>query len=238
MSQNENVSSPVEWTGETLRNAWRTMKSIYYANTVSWRLLKSGALVFLGFFCWSASNLLLSYQPSWTWLYYPMAYGFALLVYGPFHHVVVIPIALRWRRSGGTKTRIGRRLPNASLALFLSVVVILGTFPGGPMLFDFQSSLADAGADVNPDLLCTKSTHEAETHVHCHLTTSEGIDHVVVESGGQQVTVDRDPPFDFDVRSSQMAEVTGTEQFQVVLKDENGDTIRRYTRTLSMVPEG
>jgi len=238
MVQEHDVRSPVEWTGETLRNAWQTLKTIYYANTVSWRPIKSGALVFCGFFLWTASNLLLSYQPAWTWLYYPMAYGFLLVLYGPFHHVVVIPLALRWRRSGGTKTRIGRRLPNAGLALFLSAVVLLGTFPGGPMLFDFQSSLSDAGADVNPDLLCTKSVHEDETHVHCHLTTSEGIDHVVVESGGRRVTVDRARPFDFEVRSSQMAEVTGTKQFQIVLKDENSDTIRRYTRTLSMVPGG
>jgi hypothetical protein len=238
MSQEHDVTSPVEWTGEALRNAWRTVKTIYYANTVSWRLLKSGALVFLGFFLWSGSNLLLSYQPPWTWLYYPMAYGFLVILYGPFHHAVVIPLALRWRRSGGSKTRVGRRLPNAGLAVFLVAVVVLGTFPGGPMVFDFQSTLSDAGADIDPDLLCTKSTHESETHVHCHLTTSEGVDHVEVVSGGDRVTVDRDPPFDFDVRASQMDEVTGVKQFQVVLRDENGDTIRRYTRTLSMIEEG
>jgi hypothetical protein len=238
MSQEHDVQSPVEWADEAIRDAWRTVKSIYYASSVSWRLLKSGALVFLGFFLWSGSNLLLSYQPAWTWLQYPMAYGFVLIGYGPFHHTVVIPLALRWRRSGGSKTRIGRRLPNASLALFLSVVVVLGTFPAGPMVFDFQSSLADAGADINPDLLCTKSTEGSETHVHCHLTTSEGIDHVAVESGGERITVDRDPPFDFDVRTSHLDEVTGVKQFQVVLKDGNGDTIRRYTRTLSMVQEG
>ncbi|MEF8852556.1 MAG: hypothetical protein V5A44_12615 [Haloarculaceae archaeon] len=238
MSQEHDVRSPVEWTGEALRNAWRTVKTIYYANSVSWRLLKSGALVFLGFFFWSGSNLLLSYQPAWTWLRYPMAYGFLLIVYGPFHHTVVIPLALRWRRSGGSKTRIGRRLPNASLALFLSAVVVLGTFPAGPMVFDFQSSLADAGADVNPDLLCTKSTDGGETHVHCHLTMSEGISSVAVVSGGEEVTVDSDPPFDFDVHASQIEAVTGTKQFQVVLRDEDGDTIRRYTRTLSMIDEG
>jgi len=238
MSQEHDVRSPLEWTGEALRSGWQTVRTVYYADTVSWRLLKSGALVFLGFFAWSASNLLLSYQPAWTWLHYPMAYGFLLILYGPVHHIVVIPLAMRLRRAGGSKTTVGRRLPNTGLAVFLAAVVVLGTFPTGPMVFDFQSSLADAGADINPDLLCTKSTHESETHVHCHLTTSEGIDRVVVESGGERVTVDRDPPFDFDVRTSQLAEVTGVKQFQVVLKDENGDTIRRYTRTLSMIDEG
>jgi len=234
----ESVQSPLEWTGTTLRNAWRTMKSVYYANSLSWRFLKSGALVFFGFFLWSASNLLLSYQVGWTWLHYPMAYGFLLVLYGPVHHFVVIPLALRWRRSGGKKTRVGRRLPTAGLAVFLTAVVVLGTFPTGPMVFDFQSSLEDAGADVNPDLLCTKSTSDGETHVHCHLTRSEGIDHVEIVSGGETLMVDRDPPFDFDVHASNMTEVTGQKQFQVVLRDENGDTIRRYSRTLSMIDEG
>jgi len=74
--------------------------------------------------------------------------------------------------------------------------------------------------------------------VHCHLTESEGVDHVVVMSGGERITVDRQPPFDFELRGSQLTSVTGQKQFQVVLKDAEGDTIRRYTRTLSMVPEG
>jgi len=223
---------------ELVRNAWRTLKTVYYANSLSWRFLKSGALVFLGFFLWSAANLLLSYQPAWTWLHYPMAYGFLVLLYGPVHHFVVIPLALRLRRAGGTQTTVGRYLPNAGLSVFRIAVLVLGTFPTAPVTFDFQSSLEDAGADIDPDLLCTKSTDGAETHVHCHLTESEGIDSVAVESGGEQVTVDSDPPFDFDLRASQLESVTGEKQFQVVLRDEDGSTIRRYTRTLSMIEEG
>lgn len=241
MSQ-ESVQSPLEWTSAALHNAWRTTKSVYYANSLSWRFLKSGALVFLGFFLWAGSNLLLSYQPGWTWLHYPMAYGFLVLVYGPFHHFVVIPLALKWRRSGTEgRTRIGRRLPNVGLAVFLVTVAVFGSVPAaaGPMQFDFQSSLADAGADINPDLLCTKSTDDAGTvHVHCHLTESEGIDSVAVMSGGEEVRVDSDPPFDFDVHEDELTEVTGQEQFQVVLRDAEGNTIRRYTRTLSMINEG
>jgi hypothetical protein len=160
-----------------------------------------------------------------------------VLVYGPFHHLVVIPLALRWRRSCGAKTRVGRRLPNVSLGVFLAVVLVLGTVPTGPVVFDFQSSLGDAGPDIDPDLLCTKSTTDEEVNVHCHLTTSEGIDRVEVVSGGERLVVDRSPPFEFDVRASNMTEVTGQTQFQVVLRDENGDTIRRYTRTLSMIDE-
>jgi hypothetical protein len=33
-----------------------------------------------------------------------------------------------------------------------------------------------------------------------------------------------------------MTEVAGQKQFQVVMQDENGNTIRRYTRTVSMIP--
>lgn len=233
----ESVQSPLEWTRTTLQSSWRTMKSIYYANSLSWRFLKSGALVFFGFFLWSASNLLLSYQQGWTWLQYPMAYGFLLILYGPVHHFVVIPLSLRWLRSGGTKTTLGRRIPNVGLALFLVAVIVLGTFPTTPMVFDFQSSLEDAGADIDPDLLCTKSTVDGQAHIHCHLTKSEGIDRVEVMSGGETVTVDRDPPFDFNINESELQEVTGQKQFQVVLRDENGDTIRRYTRSLSMIEE-
>ncbi|MFB6196438.1 MAG: hypothetical protein ABEI80_09725 [Haloplanus sp.] len=230
--------TPTELLGDSLTNAWRTMRSVYYANSPSWRFLKSGALVFFGFFLWSASNLLLSYQPGWTWLYYPMSYGFLLIVYGPVHHFVVIPLALRLRRRGGTESSVGRRLPTAGLVVFLIAVVVLGTAPTAPVVFDFQSSLEGAGADINPDLLCTKSTTDGETHVHCHLTESKGIDHVVVMSGGERVAIDRTPPFEFEVRSSQLTSVTGEPQFQVVLRDADGTTIRRYTRTLSMIPEG
>ena len=233
----ETIQSPASWLAGSLRDSWRTMRSIYYANSLSWRFLKSGALVFFGFFLWSASNILLSYQPGWTWLHYPMSYGFLVILYGPVHHFLVIPLAIRWRRSGETKSRIGRRLPPAGLALFLVAVAVLGTAPTGPVVFDFQSSLAGTSADINPDLLCTKSTEGDEATVHCHLTESTGVDHVVVMSGGERVTVDRDPPFDFDVRESQLTSVTGQKQFQVVLKDADGNTVRRYTRTLSMVPE-
>jgi len=233
----ETVQSPTAWLVGSLRDGWRTLRSIYYANSLSWRFLKSGALVFFGFFLWSASNLLLSYRSGWTWLTYPMAYGFLLILYGPVHHFLVIPLAIRWRRSGGGKTTVGRRLPTGGLAIFLVAVVVLGTFPTAPVTFDFQSSLEGTSADINPDLLCTQSAAEGEAHVHCHLTESEGIDHVVVMSGGERITVDRQPPFEFDIHEAQLTAVTGQKQFQVVLKDADGDTIRRYTRTLSMVPE-
>lgn len=234
MSQ-ESFDSPITWTIDAFWNTWRAIKSVYYADSWSWRFLKSGALVFMGFFLWTASNLLLSFQQGWTWLTYPMAYGFVLLPYGPFHHVVVIPSTLKLRRRG---SKLGRYLPNLSLGVFLAIVVVLGTFPPAAMTFDFTSAVEGAtGTDINPDLLCTKSVHDGTRHVHCHLTESEGIDHVEVQSSGETLTVDRDPPFEFTVSAANMSKVTGQKQFQVVLRDADGNMIRRYTRTLSMISE-
>ncbi|WP_458205704.1 hypothetical protein [Haladaptatus sp. NG-SE-30] len=238
MSDRTTSKSPVQWTKHATVDGWHTLLTIYYANSISWRALKTGALVFFGFFLWSASNLLLSYQPTWTVLHYVMAYGFILLFYGPFHHLVVIPLAIRFRKQGGTKTKVGRKLPNTGLVVFLVAVIIVGTFPTSPMLFDFGSALEDSGADINPDLLCTKSGDSGQMTIHCHLTESEGIDTVSVESGGKTIRTDESPPFDFTIRENELTEVTGQKQFQVVLRDENGEMIRRYTRTVGMVAEG
>lgn len=239
MAGEQSIGSPVEMVSNAIGSAWNTLRMVYYANSVSWRVLKSGALVFFGFFLWSSANLLFSYASSWTFLHYVMAYGLVVIIYGPFHHLVVIPLALRWRRSGDdTKIKIGKHLPNTSLAVFLGIVIVLGTFPVFPVQIGFSGELGGTGVDINPDLACVKATTADGTAVvHCHLTRSEGIDKVVVESGGTTVLVDEEPPFDFTVREDELEEVVGQKQFQVVLKDENGNTIRRYTRSLSMIPE-
>lgn len=211
---------------------------VYYANSVSWRFLKSGTLVFFGFFLWSVSNLVVSYRPSWTVLNFAMAYGAVLIVYGPIHHLVVIPVALRWRRgSDETKRELGKRLPNAGLVLFVIIVVVVGMYPVAPVKIDVSGGLPGTGVDINPDLACVKATaDDGRTVVHCHLTRSEGIDRVRVESGGRTLVTDDDPPFDFTVAATELTEVVGQRQFQVVLLDENGRTIRRYTRSLETIP--
>lgn len=212
---------------------------VYYANSVSWRFLKSGTLVFFGFFLWSVSNLLFSFRPAWTILHYAMAYGAVLIVYGPIHHLVVIPIALRWRRENDdTRRELGKRLPNLGLILFLVIVIVVGMYPVAPVKIDVSGELPGTGVDVNPDLACVKATaDDGEITVHCHLSRSEGIDKVRVESGGRTILTDDDPPFEFTVSANALAEVVGQRQFQVVLIDENGQTIRRYTRTLEMIPQ-
>jgi len=224
--------SPLAFARESLRSGWRTARTVYYASSPSWQALKSGALAFLGFFLWSSSNLLLSYQPTWDWLTYPMAYGFVLVWYGPLHHVVVIPLSLRLRRRVDGWSRVGRRLPTAMLAVFLAGVVVLGTYPVGPMAFEFGGGGA-GGPDVDPTLTCSKATDASA--VHCHLEGAAGVDHVVVRSGGERLAVDREAPFEFTVETAEMTEVAGQRQFQVLLKDAEGNTVRRYTRTVSMV---
>lgn len=230
------TASPSQFAASALRSGWNTIRTIYWANSPSWRFLKAGALLFFGFFLWASANVLLSYRPDWWLLRYAMAYGFVVAVYGPVHHLVVIPLALRWRRGDGLRQRVGKRLPNGALAVFLAVVVVLGTAPVGPMTVDFASALSDSGVDVNPDLQCVKST-DGETTVHCHLSSGEGVDRVVVESGGEEIAVDDGPPFEFTVSERDMATVNGQKRFTVNLLDEDGDLVRRYSRTLGMVRE-
>ncbi|WP_458210467.1 hypothetical protein [Haladaptatus sp. NG-SE-30] len=234
-SESEQVGSPFEWTRRILQGAWNDLLSVYYANTLIWRLLKSGALIALGLFCWSGANLVLSYRPDWGFLYYVMAYGFVLLFWGPFTHLVVVPMVIRMRRSGkgGLRRQFARHGSKVNLTVFLLIVLVLGTFPLGVMTFEFQVPVGGSGdGDVNPQLQCTKSGEI----VHCHLSDSRGIDSVVVSSGGKTLKVIDDPPFDFDVNVNDLETVNGDRQFTVELRDDNGDTIRRYIRRAELIP--
>lgn len=227
--------SPIEWTVKVLQRAWNDLLSVYYANTMIWRLLKSAALIFLGFFCWTGANLLLSYRADWGSLYYVMAYGFVLLFWGPFTHLIVVPTIIRIRRSGagGRVRTLARHGSKINLATFLIVVLILGSFPLGVMTFEFQIPTGGPdGADVNPELQCTKSSGV----IHCHLSDSRGIDKVVVSSGGETIEEIEDPPYDFDIREDDLATVNDDRQFTVELLDEDGNVIRRYIRRADLIP--
>lgn len=227
--------SPLAMARGGVTSAWNALLTVYWANSPSWRLLKAGALLFMGFFLWAGSNVVLSYQAGWTPLQYVMAYGFLVLVYGPVHHLVVIPLAMRWRRASGTRQRLGKRLPNAGLTLFLVLVVVLGTFPPGLVVVDFTDALSSSTADIDPDLQCVKDRGPNGTAVHCHLTESRGVDSVVVTSSGERLLVDDEPPYEFTVDATEMSSVMGEKQFTVVLRAEDGSTIRRYTRRLSLI---
>jgi hypothetical protein len=117
--------------------------------------------------------------------------------------------------------------------VFLVLVLVLGTFPLGVMTFEFQVPAGGGDStDINPQLQCTQSGDV----IHCHLSDSRGIDSVVVSTSGQTLMEIKDPPFDFDVNVSDMKTVNGDRQFTVELRDENGDTIRRYIRRVDLIP--
>jgi len=227
--------SPLTWVRNAVRGAWNDLRSVYYANSAVWRLLKSATLLFLGFFCWSGANLLLSYQPDWGILYVVMAYGFALLLWGPLTHLVIVPLVIRVRRSGrgGPWRIVARHGSKINLSVFLVIVLVLAAFPPGVMTFEFQVPTGGGGGgDVNPDLLCTRSGEV----IHCHLTESQGIDQVVVTSGGETLQTIDDPPYDFNANVNDLQTVNGDKQFAVELRDEDGNTIRRYIRRADLIP--
>ncbi|NIB99319.1 hypothetical protein [Halobacterium sp. R2-5] len=232
MSNRSERASPFSGAiASAVGSGWRAAKTVYYANSVSWRVLKSGALLFLGFFLWAGSNVLESYV-DWGFLDYTMAYGFVVLFYGPIHHVVVIPLALRWRRSSGLRQRVGKRLPTAMLAVFLAVVLVAGTFPAGAMTVDFGSAMtADGAPDAQPELACSETA--GGDAVACEVTNAEGVDRVVVTTGsGTELRAVEDPPYDFTVRKDEIEATMDTKQFTVHFYDEHGDLLRRYTHRL------
>lgn len=222
-----------------MRNGWNTLLTIYYANSLSWRVLKAGGLFFFGFFLWAGSNVVLSYFHEAWYLRYALSYGFVLIFYGPFQHLVVIPVYQRFRKQGTNLSLADHlHLPNLSLVVFLVLVITLGMVPVGPMTIDFQSSLEGSPADVTADLSCVQGAENGATEVHCHLTGSPDIDRVVVKSGDETLVVDEDPPFEFTVRADNLQSTTGEKRFRVELIAEDGTMVRQYTRSLGMIPEG
>ena len=233
MSDNR-TAHPDRSIADTLRRLcrlyWNDLLSVYYANTPIWRVFKSGGLLFLGFFCWSAASLLLSYRPEWTVLHYVVAYGFVLILWGPLTHFVVVPAVIRLRRTANHPfTRaISRHGSKLNLSVFLLLVVVLGTAPISPMILEFGFvSSGESGPDVDPDLICT-----GEAVIECELSDPSGIDHVVVTTGDRELATVEEPPFAFTVHEAELVETVGQKQFVVELRDEDGETLRRYVRTV------
>jgi hypothetical protein len=238
-------ASPPDGSPEPTRRArpslptrlWRTVKSIYYASSPAWQFLKSGALLMLGLFCWSAANLLLSYEPSWHWPYFFMAYGVLLIPYGPFTHLVLVPHVLPWlrrRARGSWLHALGRHLTLTSLTLFFTAVVGLGLFPPSFMQIDFRAASSAGAVDVNPTLICSDSP-DREAVISCRLDQTTGVGSIRVESGGTHQLQRTEPPFSFSLRRDQLVEVVGQRQFQVVVHDAEGTPVRRFNRTIPFV---
>lgn len=219
---------------ELFKNGWDILRTVYWYNSVPWRLLKSVALVVLGFFCLSGANLLHSYKPHWDFLLWVMAYGFLLIIYGPIHHIIVIPGSLKLNHfDWGRRWKLGKRIPFWTLTTFFVAVLILGWMPPDVMTFEFQALSVTERPDINPELSC--DLNEKETVITCTLSESRGIRHVEVHSGGQTVVSVSSEPFNVKIPVSKLREVVGQRQFQVVLKDEEDRMIRRFVRTMSTV---
>lgn len=216
----------------TVQRAWRDLLSVYYANTPIWRWLKSAALVFLGFFAWTGSNVLLSVRPDWTVLHYTMAYGFLLVVWGPFTHFVVVPLTIRLRREGTHPLSrwFARNSGKTNLSVFFALVVVLGTVTPGVMLLEFSPTLpgGDGAPDASGDLVC----EETDELVTCQVENAEGFDHVVVTSGGEEVARADEPPYEFEVEKDELAVTRTGLEYRVDYRDADGETLRRQVRTV------
>lgn len=215
-----------------VKRPWYDLLSIYYTNTPIWRWLKSAALVFLGFFLWTAGNVLFSVRPEWTFLTYVMAYGFVLLVWGPFTHMVVVPMTIRLRRSANhpAMQRFARQISKINFLTFLLIVVIVGMVAPGIMLLDFSTSIGNGnGAEVSGDLNCEAD----ETVVTCTVENPEGIDHVVVSSGGETITTVEGPPFEFEIERDRLEDTPTGREFTVDYRNAEGETVQRHIEQVS-----
>lgn len=224
---NAEKSKSVRWY---LRQMWRDLLSIYYANTPVWRWLKSGALVFLGFFLWMGGNILLSVKPGWTVLHYAMAYGFLLVFWGPFTHFVVVPLTIRLRRTAERPLvrKFSRNTGKINLTIFFILVAIFGTVLPGVMMLEFSPAPGDeASADVSGEVVC-----DVNDLISCHVEDPSGFDHVVVTSGGTVVATAEEPPYEFEIHRDDLTETRTGKEFQVDFRDQDDTTLRRHVRSV------
>ncbi|WP_254863018.1 hypothetical protein [Halovivax gelatinilyticus] len=213
-----------------VRRAWNDLLSIYYANTPIWRWFKSGGLLVFGFFCWSAASLLLSYRPDWTFLHYVMAYGFALIVWGPLTHFVIVPLAIRLRRTAEHPAArfFARNVSKINLSVFVVIVIVLAVVQFSPMMLDFGGAFeSDSGSEVTADLEC----EQTDDLITCQLTSTEGVDRIEVTSGDREVAIVDDPGGPFEIRVDALEEVVGQKQYSVALYDEDGNRVGVFRRS-------
>lgn len=216
--------------GSIIKQAWRDLLSIYYANAPVWRILKTGALLFFGFFLWMGGNVLHAYWPDVTVLQYVIAYGFVLLFWGPLTHLIVVPVVVRLRRTTQHPTvrSIVNHASKLNFTLFLLVVLVFGATMPGVMVLDFTSGLGEEGTTVDAEVTCDIG----EETVSCHLEKNEGVDHVVLLSGGEELDRADEPPYRVEASRDELAVGRTDKQFVVELRDEDGEALRRIVKTV------
>lgn len=216
--------------GGIVSQAWKDLLSVYCANTPVWRLLKTGALIFLGLFLWMGGNVLLAYWPDVTLLQYVTAYGFVVLLWGPLTHLVVVPAIVRLRRRARHPAvrRLVEHGSKLNYGVFLAVVLLVGTATPGLMLFDFTSGFGDTQSTVDAEVACNAGS---ET-VSCHLEESRGVDHVVLVSGGEELDRADKEPYRVEAPRDELADGTTGKQYVVELRNAEDETLRRFVRTV------
>jgi len=225
-----------------LRTAWygikkglEVLRTVYSYNSLPWRILKSGALVVFGFFNLMASNLLYSYKPEWNFLYLFMAYGALLIVYGPIHHLIVIPVTLKLGQfSWARKLKIPGRGHQVMLILFFLAVIYLSFFPLNMITFDLSAVSTGGTEEVDPQVTCWRSTKQS-TKINCEVSNEPAIARVDVNHNGETLLTDDSPPFQFTVDETKLEEVVGQKSFYIIPKDKNGQMLRRYVQQTSLI---
>jgi len=211
-----------------VRQSWRDLLSVYYANTPIWRWLKSGALLFLGIGLWAGGSAVHSVT-GWRPILYVMAYGFLLIVWGPFTHMALVPLTIRLRRNAQSKVGrvFSRNSGKINLTIFALCIIALATFAPGVMLLDFSlSTSGDSGPTVSGDLVC----ESGEDTVSCEVIDPQGIDHVVVFADDERIDRIEGPPFNFTVDNSDLTETRSGQQFIVEYRDSDGNRLQRLVK--------
>ncbi|MDQ7040092.1 MAG: hypothetical protein Q9M35_04065 [Rhodothermus sp.] len=235
---------PAGWRGLGRgQQLWRFIKSIYYASSPGWQLLKSGALFFFGFFCWAVGNLLHAYLPEVYWPHLLTVYGALLFWFGPLTHLVFVPRLIPWlrrQRQHRFLHWLGGHFTVTMFTLFFTMVAWLSLDPPDFMVLDVEGRLhhtavvqatAEPAAQL-PDLNCQR----AEGQITCLLThVPDAVARVEVTSGTHRLLQLERPTVAFTLSEQELAEVLGQREFRVTLYDRQGRPLREFVRTTAFL---
>jgi len=215
--------------GGIVRQAWRDLLSVYYANTPVWRWLRVVRSLP------RALPVDERERPAGVLdrlRHGPVRAGLRLRPYfcGDRSHLLVVPAVIRLRRTAENPTvrRIVRHGSKINFATFLVIVAVVGTLAPGVMLLDFSSGFGTDGGDVTAELVCQTDSDP----ITCELETAAGVDHVVLLAGGEEIDRNDEPPYAVSAPRDSLSEGPSGSQFVIELRGPDGDTLRRFVRTV------
>lgn len=118
---------------------------------------------------------------------------------------------------------------------FFVAMIYFGMYPLDVMTFEFSAPHLTETVDVDPDIDCYRGGKEKSPTIFCRVQAMEGIGYIEVENKGKTVLTDRDAPFEFRISESDLEAVVGQKNFHIVLRGKDGQMIRRYVRSASML---